>query len=109
MDRIRLLEEVSKLIGKVTLLIGVVDAALPVDESESFILKEVRFVKGFRPLNLWRTALSAVAIKDVDILHDTSGNLILAFLILFRRKLRPLLITSFFALEKHQKTIYLQL
>ena len=99
-DRIRLLEEVSKLIGKVTLLVGVVDAALPVGESKKFVLNEVRFVRGFRPLNLWRTARAALAVNDVDIFHDTSGNLILVFLLLFRRKLRPALITSFFALEK---------
>ncbi len=95
-----MLNEVSELTGKVTLVLGRNDVPYGFPKSDALKFVDAKFVRGWRLLNLWRAAKTLSQVGPVDVIHDTFGNLLIPFLKAYRRKNRPILVTSFYALER---------
>ena len=95
-----MLNEVSELTGKVTLLLGRNDVPYDFPKSNALEFVDAKFVRGWRPINLWRTAKTLSKVGPVDVIHDTFGNFLMPFLRAYKRKNRPVLVTSFYALER---------
>ena len=95
-----MLNEVSELTGKVTLLLGRNDMPNGFPKSNSLELVDAKFVRGWRLLNLWRTAKALSKLGHVDVIHDTFGNLLIPFIRAYKKKDRPVFVTSFYALER---------
>ena len=81
-----MLNEVSELTGKVTLLLGRNDIPNAFSKTNSLELIDVKFVRGWRLLNLWRTAKALSNVGHVDVIHDTFGNLLIPFLRAYKKK-----------------------
>ena len=95
-----MLNEVSELTGKVTLILGQNDVPHDFPKSNTLQLVDAKFVRGWRLLNLWKAAKTLSRVGPVDVIHDTLGNLLMSFLRVYKSKDRPVLVTSFYALER---------
>ncbi|SVC47756.1 uncharacterized protein METZ01_LOCUS300610, partial [marine metagenome] len=80
LDRIHMLNEVSELTGKVTLVLGRNDVPYDFPKSDALKFVDAKFVRGWRPLNLWRAAKTLSNVGPVDVIHDTFGNFFTPFL-----------------------------
>ncbi len=102
-DRIRLLMALSNHVESVTLFLGINDGRVDGADLERFSVCEVGFIRGFKLVNLVKSMLAVRAVylaKGLDVVHDTSGNLILFFILARVRKFSCLLVSSFFTLER---------
>ena len=81
-----MLNEVSELTGKVTLLLGRNDVPYDFPKSNALEFVDAQFVRGWRPINLWRTAKTLSKVGPVDVIHDTFGNFLMPFLRASRRR-----------------------
>lgn len=103
-DRVRLLMEVSKGLDRLTLLVGLKDAEISAVGYDQFCLTEVGFRPGNRLYNVWKANKLAERIicrENVNIVHDTFGNLLPLF---YKKKRYPQvrLVTSLFILNGYR-------
>lgn len=93
----------SSHVESVTLFLGINDGNVDGGDFERFTVCEVGFIRGFKLLNLVKAMLVVRGVylsKGLDVVHDTSGNLILYFVLARVRKYSCLLVSSFFTLER---------
>ena len=99
-DRIKTLKAAADLVGKITVLVGVDDCFEKIENSDVFCMKVVGFKPGDRFGNIFKASRQVSALNDVDVIHDTFGNLIITFIAQRLKKNRPVLLSSFYALDR---------
>ncbi len=99
-DRIKTLKAAAELVGKITVLVGVDDCLEKIENSEVFFMKSVGFKPGDRFGNILKASRQVASLNDVDVIHDTFGNLMITFITQRLKDDRPVLLSSFYALDR---------
>ena len=99
-DSIKTLKAAADLVGKIRVLVGVDDSFEKIENSDVFCMKVVGFKSGDRFGNILKASRQVSTLNDVDVIHDTFGNLIITFIAQRLKKDRPVLLSSFYALER---------
>ena len=76
-DRIKTLKSAAELVAKITVLVGVDDCLEKIENSEVFCMKAVGCKPGDRFGNILKASRQVAALNDVDVIHDTFGNLMI--------------------------------
>ncbi len=79
-DRIKTLKAAAELVGKITVLVGVDDCLEKIENSEVFCIKAVGFKPGDRFGNILKASRQVASLNDVDVIHETFGNLMITFI-----------------------------